>query len=349
MFRVIDDGSLKHLESTTLTDQKFKECQDLRQWIYNHEVDVFEELDEPSLAIVGAEVMPSPVVADRIDLLAVDRDDGTFVVIELKKGRDKRQLLQAIAYTGMIAKLELDALRDLPKVEKNKLSDALSASPTGDSPRRHRIILIAEEFDYEVLVAAEWLSLHDIGVKCVRVQIAKEASGPDAKVSTFVNFSTVFPPSRIEEEARIRKNNRTLASGGIDTWEGLFKANQTEAAKQVKEWIIKGEENRFSTKSVFFRIKGTRLYEAWLKPTNDYAVVEQQKRFDGDIDFWKAKLNPTRDPEIEPKYDGQRIRFKLYSESDFKAFRNAVHGEIQSKHWTTRTEIPARPSIDLGG
>jgi hypothetical protein len=60
-----------------------------------------EEIGE-SLLVIGQKVRPSDAVPDRIDILAID-DPGTSVVIELKRGSHKLQLLQAISYAGMVS------------------------------------------------------------------------------------------------------------------------------------------------------------------------------------------------------------------------------------------------------
>ena len=53
------------------------------------------------LWMIGREVRPSDAVPDRMDLLAID-EEGSGVVIELKRGSNKLQLLQAISYAGML-------------------------------------------------------------------------------------------------------------------------------------------------------------------------------------------------------------------------------------------------------
>ena len=64
----------------------------------------FTEMGE-SLLLIGDEVRPTDFVEDRIDLLAVDQQ-GALVVVELKRGSNKLQLLQALSYAGMISKWE---------------------------------------------------------------------------------------------------------------------------------------------------------------------------------------------------------------------------------------------------
>src|SRR5438874_869964 len=61
-----------------------------------------EEIGE-SLWVIGQEVRPSEAIPDSIDILAVD-EAGSAVVIELKRGTHKLQLLQAVSYAGLVSR-----------------------------------------------------------------------------------------------------------------------------------------------------------------------------------------------------------------------------------------------------
>src|SRR5690242_11305057 len=74
---------------------------DLQSMICSNPESFCEELGE-ELLVVGQEVRPSEAISDRIDILAID-ESGGGVVIELKRGTHKLQLLQAISYAGMIS------------------------------------------------------------------------------------------------------------------------------------------------------------------------------------------------------------------------------------------------------
>jgi RecB family endonuclease NucS len=129
------------LETKALSQANILERQDLQEYIFNSFEAFCQELGQ-DLMIVAQEVTPSETVADRIDLLAVD-DDGSAVIIELKRGNDKLQLLQAIAYAGMIAKWSQDEL--LARAGKDRV-DAIKEwiDDSATINQSQRILLVAE-------------------------------------------------------------------------------------------------------------------------------------------------------------------------------------------------------------
>ena len=148
--------SFSSLETSTLTEASITERYDLQEFISNSPEDFFREFGL-ELFLIGKEIEPSKNVQDRIDLLAVDKE-GECVVVELKRGNNKLQMLQAISYAGMIAQWEPDDfLKLLDDEQQEALTDFLEVD-RNDINRRQRIMLIAEAYDYALLIGAEWLS-----------------------------------------------------------------------------------------------------------------------------------------------------------------------------------------------
>jgi hypothetical protein len=105
MLRV--DGASKQLvevKSKTMKEAGYWERRDLQEMICKSPGPFVTELGE-YIHLVGSEVVPHNDVADRIDILGVD-EEGTAVIIEIKRGSHRLQLLQAVAYAGMVSKWE---------------------------------------------------------------------------------------------------------------------------------------------------------------------------------------------------------------------------------------------------
>jgi hypothetical protein len=83
---------------------------------------------------------------------------------------------------------------------KEKLADFLEVD-LEDVNRAQRIVLIAEEFDYALLVGTEWLSKnYSVDVMCCRISVAKEVgSGTEYLVcSNVYNAGGLSPPDKPE-------------------------------------------------------------------------------------------------------------------------------------------------------
>ncbi len=155
----LDKGEKKlhRLEARKMADVGLLEYHDVQQMIRHSASDFFDELDE-KLVLIGEEVRPATFVDDRIDLLAVD-PQGTAVVIELKRGTNKLQLLQALAYAGMVAKWKGEQLiqhlansSNTTQEEAREELEQFLEEDTSSLNQSQRVILLAEDFDYEVLV-----------------------------------------------------------------------------------------------------------------------------------------------------------------------------------------------------
>lgn len=184
------DRTLNPLDRKTMKEAGYWERRDLEQLICRNPEAFCAELGEP-IRIVGSEVQPSDVVQDRIDLLGVD-ENGTAVVIELKRDSHRFQLLQALSYAGMIAKWEptqfIASFKEFnnqwgggsPEEKQSsddlreKLEELLQDGDLTTINREQRVVLIAGEFDYEVLVTCEWLTEnYDVDIRCYRLALAQ--------------------------------------------------------------------------------------------------------------------------------------------------------------------------------
>ena len=174
--------SLITLKKHSFSDVGLTERHDLQEMIKANPDAFFTEMGE-KLLLVGDEVRPTDFVEDRIDLLAVDQQ-GALVVIELKRGSNKLQLLQALSYAGMISKWEYSQVvtsrQQLAGQSEEEVDEEIEQFLLQDVANLNdsqRVILVAEDFDYEVLVTAEWLSeIYNLDIRCFRLSLSAEGN-----------------------------------------------------------------------------------------------------------------------------------------------------------------------------
>ena len=199
--------SFSLLDKSTLVEASITERYDLQEFIANSSDDFFKELGL-ELFLIGKEVEASSNVQDRIDLLAIDKE-GECVVIELKRGNHKLQMFQAISYAGMIAQWEPDDfLKLLDDDQQEALTDFLEVD-RDDINRRQRIILIAEAYDYALLIGAEWLSeQYGMDITCCRIPMATDSTTR----SEYLVCSNVYPAPELAKEAVSRGRKHDVSS-----------------------------------------------------------------------------------------------------------------------------------------
>jgi hypothetical protein len=189
----IDRNHRKFIEvrRRRLDEAGYRERLDVQAMIRNSPEQFFAEMGE-HLLLITEELRPATFVDDRIDLLAID-PSGAVVIIELKRGNNKLQLLQALAYASMVAKWRPEqlvslraALTNRPDSEVEKdLEEFLEGDPDALNEMQ-RVILIAEAFDFEVLSTAEWLSeRYAVDIRCYRLSLSSdtEATSSTARAS----------------------------------------------------------------------------------------------------------------------------------------------------------------------
>jgi hypothetical protein len=299
---------------------------DLQEYICNSPDDFFGEVGQ-RLFLVGKEVKPSDTVQDRIDLLAVD-EEGRAVIVELKRGNNKLHLLQAISYAGMVANWEADDfLRLLDAKRREELTDRfLKIADTDDINREQRIVLIAEEYDYSVLVSAEWLSeKFGVDITCCRIALAEDLPTK----SRFLVCNVVFPTPELAGQAKRRGPGPTPPGKWADWKTALADIANTAMVAYINKQIEEGRECNLRKRSLMFRLAGKRRW--FVSTRKDYVYVWQRGRFNGDVEFWKERLSQSND--VQPVKDETCLRFYLSSEGDFTSFHDAATDNLQSVQW----------------
>jgi hypothetical protein len=315
------------LETPTLADASISERYDLQEYICNSPEAFFEEIGQ-KLFLMAKEIQPSDDVEDRIDLLALDKE-GQAVVVELKRGHKKLQMFQAISYAGMVATWEPDDfLNCLDADKQDKLMDFLEVEKE-EIYRHQRIILIAEAFDYSVLIGAEWLTeKYGIDILCCRLSIAKDAAGN----AEYLVCSNIFPAPELAQQAVRRGRSRsTIHPPKWSDWNAaLNTVSNVAVVAFYKKELETGRESYLRKRYLRYRIAGKSRWN--IEARRQRAYVWQNGRFDGDLDFWRSGLS--QPDQVKPVKDDRCLSFLLTTDSNVSFFNQAATKKLLDKSWT---------------
>ncbi len=318
--------SFSLLDTPSLADVSITERYDLQEFICNSPEAFFKEIGQ-NLFLLGKEVEPSKSVQDRIDVLAMDKE-GCCVVVELKRGTHKLHLLQAISYAGMISQWESDDVLQLLDDERQEaLADFLEVD-TEEINREQRIILVAEAFDYALLIGAEWLSeQHGVDVTCCRIALAKDS----ATDSEYLVCSNVYPAPELAKEA-VQRGRRKIGTSKIKwaDWETALESVTNPAVASYYQQQLEGNRENYLRKRILhYRIDGKRRWFVAARKAKAY--VWQHGRFDGDIEFWQRGLTESED--VKPVKRNQCLSFFLATSDDFHFFHQAATEKLKATDW----------------
>jgi hypothetical protein len=333
------------LEPKTMRESGYWERRDIQEMICRSPEPFCKELDD-YIYFVGSEVRPADFVQDRIDLLGVD-PDGAAVIVEIKRDNHKLHLLQALSYAGMVAKWEakrfLDELRTFNNKQrtieeaKEELEEMLEDGDIETINRNQRVVLLAEQFDYEVLITAEWLTeRYNVDIRCYRLALAKNAS------DDFLTCTRAYPPPELTEVAIRRRRKKEVGDTDAQSWDERLKlVENVEEANFIRQEIGRNQENKPS-RFISYRIGSKRRYRMY--PKKQFAYVLQSGRFDDDQEFWGTRLS--QKAGIGTRHHGLALRFRLWTENDFRTFRTAWDNELQGKIFLSPFEHAGDESDD---
>ena len=191
---------------------------------------VKNEIGLPTSYLIGQEINPHKSVGNSIDLLAFNPDDSSLIVIELKRDKNKLQLLQALSYASMIAKWNketvISEIQRQINPDPNELIDLIN---NNDLSSEVKIILVSELYDPEVIITAEWLNnSYGLNITAFSVSIHK------MEEQIFVNFEQRLPLKELADvyEERGRKS-KLRTSKQSETWEDVLPKLKYKFAKKA--------------------------------------------------------------------------------------------------------------------
>ena len=332
------EKTFARLPHHTLSETGILERKDIQAMIAASPKDFFEELGE-SVTLLAQEVRPDDVVDDRIDLLAAD-EDGAAVIIELKRGNHRMHLLQALSYAGMLSKLDsagfIERVARFAEKPASQIEDALDDFVEGGAAavnKSQRIVLIAEGFDYSVLITSEWLSeRYGVDVRCYRLRLAAD------QAAEFLTCERVYPPAELTEQAVRVRGAPTEREVRYKNWdEALAGIDNKAVADFFQQELAKGRKGYLPRRILNWTQDGHRRF--WVMARKNHAYGWQIGRFDGDIEFWRSKLGGAdADIAVVGRHDN-RVRFRLKTAEQIAAFRDAINGPL-AKLTFLKTALP---------
>ena len=213
------DNTFVPLRETDLRATGLLERQNLQEAIVHSWRAFTKEIKIPDLQFIGKEVIAHYNVNDRIDILAFDPNENIPVIIELKRDRNKFQLLQGVSYAAMISSWSCDKFIEVARIQNSldleDIENNLSALELEDSVR---IILIAERFDPEIIITADWFHRESkMDILAVSMKICK---GDDEEL--YFAFEQKYPLSELHDSYDLRRRQRQQEpSVNEQTWEDI--------------------------------------------------------------------------------------------------------------------------------
>lgn len=289
---------VRHKTFEPLTQGNFKqehvlERYDFQAAMINSWDQIKNILNIPTAYLVGQEVTSHHSVQNSIDLLAFDIDDSSIIVIELKRDKDKLQLLQSLTYASMVATWDKETL--INKIQHSltndtaELIDLINDNPLSGTVK---IILISERYDPEVIITADWLS-NEYGVDITAFSVSLYKLEQD----TFVNFEQRLPLKELDDvyEKRGSTKARIVREPKVN-WEDVLPKLKYPFAQEALDYCLQFKEgdasrrrfvglrknhNSFDKVSILVREKYLNIY---LDGQPDNAEKILQQKF-GDIEI----------------------------------------------------------------
>lgn len=275
--------TLVPITATTLKRAKILEREYLQEAIIRSWDAFCGELGYEELFLVGSEIVPHDSCQNRIDILALSRD-GAPVIFELKRHRDRLQLLQAISYAAMVARW--DVARFLKELggKNDEQSEELRSllEDEGFELATPEIVVIAESFDPEVILSADWLG--DFGVPISAFAVSAIDHGGE----TLISLDQKFPLLGLDD-VYVRRTNRVAGTAERSSWDEALKKVSFPFAKRAVEVFrkrIAGSPERRQFDSIYsscplgrmriaFKQKYLKVYTVDQSPEAEKAIRER--------------------------------------------------------------------------
>ena len=267
-----------------------------------------KEVKIPDLQFIGKEVIAHDNVNDRIDILAFDPNDNIPVIIELKRDRNKFQLLQGLSYAAMIsswnAEKFIEVARKQPSYDLQEIENSLSDLVLENNIK---IILISEKFDPEVIITAHWL--HDqfgMDIICMAVSVFME----EEKI--YLSFQQRYPLTGLDDSYDLRAYQRSRDYDKSEkTWEEVTATFTYEWGEELLRKCRKKKEGDPTRKRILgFRTNFDEFEQITIRFAIHYVGIYVKGRPENAVEFIQSKFR--ENIEVNEWRDGYSFRITTH-------------------------------------
>jgi len=273
---------------------------------------VKNELGLPTSYLIGQEINPHKSVGNSIDLLAFNPDDSSLIVIELKRDKNKLQLLQALSYASMVSKWDKEMLiSEIQRPINPDSSELIDLINNNDLNSEVHIILVSELYDPEVIITAEWLTNnYGLNITAFSVSVHK------MEEQIFVHFDQRLPLKELgdvyEERGRKSKLNSSKKS---ENWEDVLPKLKYKFAKRALDLCLKEKDGDPSRRRfVGFRSNFDGFTWISISFREKYLSIYIKGRPENAENFLKSKFTDS----IEISHWQEGYSFKIDKEKQFE-------------------------------
>lgn len=311
---------LEPLSSTTLTQASIFERAHLQEGIIRSWDAFCSELGYDELFFVGSEVVPHDSCDDRIDILALSRD-GMPVVFELKRHRHRLQLLQALSYAAMVSRW--DAQRFLKELGTKEGEDAEELrsllADSGFELRTPEVVLIAESFEPEVILAADWLGQFGVPISAFAVSVVEHRG------DTLMSIDQKFPLAGVDD-VYVRRSKHTTGSDETTSWDDALKSVSFQFARKAVHIFRRRSEGSPQRRAFFSIYGGSKLGRIHIAFRKNYLKVYTR---DQSPEAEQALRDNLGDAILFKRWGSESTKnsgftFTIESEAQFTRFLRAV-------------------------
>lgn len=310
--------TLLGVKQTTLIQQSLLERYDLQQAIVNSWPQFCDELGLGELFFIGQEVTPHFSCQDSIDILAID-GEGSPVIIELKRDKNKLQLLQALSYAAMISSWTVDDYLNQASKLNQHHAEELASILDGADLSSPRIVLVAESYDPEVILTADFLQSRGLDMTAFEVKLSLFED------SMLMTLNQKYPLPELSEAYTPRTRKKVMKEDKEITWEDVAKAVSYPWAKKAINTFLKKSEGSPHRRGFGPIYKNTPLGSIEsIHFRLDNIIVNVFGRTQENADVIKEKLQLPIEPWGRDGEKRSGWAFRLRSEENLNDFLKAV-------------------------